>query len=104
MKNNQNVLIAIVLSFLVILGWQYFIIGPKLEAERQRLAAEQAQTTDAPPGTVTGNRRRAPPLQVRGGERDRAVRRRRPAAHQPREPPRPACCRGQLRLRKRIGC
>jgi YidC/Oxa1 family membrane protein insertase len=53
MKNNQNVIIAIALSLLVIVGWQYFIIGPKLEAERQRLAAEQAQTTDAPAGTVT---------------------------------------------------
>ena len=28
--------------------------SPKLEAERQRLAAEQARTTDATPGTVTG--------------------------------------------------
>ncbi|MDQ3560948.1 MAG: membrane protein insertase YidC, partial [Pseudomonadota bacterium] len=54
MKNNQNVIIAIVLSFLVILGWQHFIIGPKLEAERQRQLAEQARTTDATPGTVTG--------------------------------------------------
>jgi YidC/Oxa1 family membrane protein insertase len=54
MKNNQNVLIAIALSFLVIVGWQYFVIGPKLETERQRQAAEQAQTTDAAPGAATG--------------------------------------------------
>ncbi len=54
MKNNQNVIIAIALSFLVILGWQHFIVGPKLEAERQRVAAEQARTADAVPGTVTG--------------------------------------------------
>jgi YidC/Oxa1 family membrane protein insertase len=54
MKNNQNVIAAIVLSFLVILGWQYFIIGPKLEAERLRQAAEQARATDAAPGPVTG--------------------------------------------------
>src|SRR5688572_421291 len=54
MKNNQNVLIAIALSFLVIVGWQYLVIGPKLEAERQRQLAEQARTTDAAPGTVTG--------------------------------------------------
>jgi YidC/Oxa1 family membrane protein insertase len=60
MKNNQNVIIAIVLSFLVILGWQHFIIGPKLEAERQRQAAEQARTTDAVPGTVTGTQAEAP--------------------------------------------
>jgi YidC/Oxa1 family membrane protein insertase len=55
MKNNQNVIAAIVLSFLVILGWQYLVIGPKLEAERQRIAAEQARVADATPGTVTGS-------------------------------------------------
>jgi YidC/Oxa1 family membrane protein insertase len=54
MKKNQNVIVAVVLSMLVILGWQYLVIGPKLEAERQRLAAQQTQTTDAPAGTVTG--------------------------------------------------
>jgi YidC/Oxa1 family membrane protein insertase len=55
MKNNQNVIIAVALSFLVIVAWQYFVVSPKLEAERQRLAAEQAQqaaTTPPPaPGT-----------------------------------------------------
>jgi YidC/Oxa1 family membrane protein insertase len=54
MKNNQNVIIAIVLSFLVILGWQFFIINPQIEAERQRQEAEAARTLDATPGTVTG--------------------------------------------------
>jgi YidC/Oxa1 family membrane protein insertase len=54
MKNNQNVILAIVLSFLVILGWQFFIITPQMEAERQRQEAELARTTDATPGTVTG--------------------------------------------------
>jgi YidC/Oxa1 family membrane protein insertase len=55
MKNNQNVIIAIVLSFLVILGWQYFVISPKLEAERQRQVAEQqARAVEAAPGTAEG--------------------------------------------------
>jgi YidC/Oxa1 family membrane protein insertase len=55
MKNNQNVIVAIVLSFLVILGWQYFIIAPKLEAERQRqIAEQQARTTDAAPAAAAG--------------------------------------------------
>jgi len=52
MKNNQNVIIAIALSFLVIVGWQFFIIGPKLEAERLRIEsqrqAETAAQTPAP--------------------------------------------------------
>ena len=55
MKNNQNVIIAIALSFLVIVGWQYFIIGPKLETERRNQAAQQAQQTTPPsatPGTT----------------------------------------------------
>jgi YidC/Oxa1 family membrane protein insertase len=51
MKNNQNVIIAVALSFLVILGWQHFVVGPKLESERQRLAAEQAQTPATSPVT-----------------------------------------------------
>ena len=57
MKNNQNVIIAIALSFLVIMGWQYLIVGPKIEAERQRLAAQQSQstTTPAPAGTPSSS-------------------------------------------------
>ncbi|MHA1190085.1 MAG: membrane protein insertase YidC, partial [Alphaproteobacteria bacterium] len=42
MQNNRNVIVAIALSFLVLLGWQYFIAGPKLKVERQKQAAEQA--------------------------------------------------------------
>ena len=53
-KNNSNVIVAIALSFLVLLGWQYFVAGPKIQSERQRQAAEQAKTADAAPGTVTG--------------------------------------------------
>ncbi len=53
MKNNQNVIIAIALSFLIIVAWQYFIIAPKMEAERKRAAQEQSQTVAATPGTAT---------------------------------------------------
>ena len=42
MDNNRNVLIAISLSFVVLLAWQFFVAGPKIEAERQRKLAEQA--------------------------------------------------------------
>lgn len=51
MKNNQNVIIAIALSFLVIVGWQFFIVGPKMEAARQRQAAEQAEQAATPSPT-----------------------------------------------------
>ncbi len=43
MDNNRNVLIAISLSFVVLLAWQFFVAGPKIEAERQRKLAEQAR-------------------------------------------------------------
>ena len=42
MDNNRNVIVAIALSFFVLLGWQFFIAGPKIEAERQKQAAEEA--------------------------------------------------------------
>jgi YidC/Oxa1 family membrane protein insertase len=46
MENNRNFFLAIALSFLVLLGWQYFIAGPQMEQEKARqeqLAAEAAK-------------------------------------------------------------
>src|SRR5690606_33608158 len=41
-ENNRNMILAVVLSMLVLFGWQFFIAGPQLEqAQRQ---AEQAAT------------------------------------------------------------
>ncbi len=54
MKSNQNVIVAIVLSFIVLMGWNYFVTGPQMEAQRQRQAVEQEKVADAVPGTVTG--------------------------------------------------
>ena len=45
MENNRNLFLAIALSFLVLLGWQYFVAGPQMQAEKVRqeqLAAQQA--------------------------------------------------------------
>lgn len=55
MTENKNYLVAIVLSIGVLLGWQYFVAGPRIEAERQRRAVEQAQvqTPPAAPGATT---------------------------------------------------
>lgn len=44
MAENRNLLLAIVLSMAVLLGWQYFVAGPQLE--KQRLAAEQARQAE----------------------------------------------------------
>jgi len=43
MDNNRNVIIAIGLSFVILVAWQFFVAGPKIEAERQRKLAEQTQ-------------------------------------------------------------
>ena len=44
MKEQQNFLAAIVLSLAVLLGWQFFVVEPRMAAERaQRLAAAQSE-------------------------------------------------------------
>ncbi|WMT91738.1 membrane protein insertase YidC [Pelagibacterium sp. H642] len=56
-ENNRNMILAVVLSMIVLFGWQFFIAGPQLEqAQRQaELAAEQQATEQsadlATPGT-----------------------------------------------------
>lgn len=60
MKNNQNVIIAVALSFLVIVGWQFLIVGPKLEAERQRQAAQQTEQGPTTPSPASGTAPTAP--------------------------------------------
>src|SRR4051794_21411242 len=52
--NDKNTIIAIVLSAIVLLGWQYFIGMPQMEKQRQEaLLKQQQQTTQAPaPGTT----------------------------------------------------
>jgi YidC/Oxa1 family membrane protein insertase len=44
-SENRNTILAVVLSLIVLLGWQYFIAGPKLE--RQQAALEQQQQDEA---------------------------------------------------------
>ncbi|MCE1236429.1 MAG: membrane protein insertase YidC [Hyphomicrobiales bacterium] len=52
MIGNKNYIVAIALSILVLLGWQYFVAGPRMEAERQRRAAEVAQQVTPPAAGV----------------------------------------------------
>ncbi|WP_055047794.1 membrane protein insertase YidC [Devosia sp. A16] len=45
--NNRNMIIAIVLSIVVLFGWQFFIANPQLEqAQRRAQQAQQTTTTD----------------------------------------------------------
>ena len=41
MCDNRNMILAVVLSAIVLLGWQYFIAGPQLEKAR---IAQEART------------------------------------------------------------
>src|SRR5688572_22029241 len=56
MTDNRNMILAIVLSIIVLFGWQFFVAGPQMErAQREaQLAQQQAQqTSDA--GIATPN-------------------------------------------------
>ena len=61
MENNRNSIIAIALTVLVVLAWQFFFMGPKLEAQRaeqeqaaqQQAVQEQTTTADSATGTAS---------------------------------------------------
>ena len=51
-ENNNNFLIAMALSFIVLMGWMYFIGQPQMKAEtarQQQLAHQQAAKAAAQP-------------------------------------------------------
>jgi YidC/Oxa1 family membrane protein insertase len=49
MENNRNIILAIVLSMVVLFGWQFFVAGPQMERAQQQaqIAAEQQAAADA---------------------------------------------------------
>ncbi|KQT87903.1 membrane protein insertase YidC [Aurantimonas sp. Leaf443] len=49
MEKNRNFLIAMALSIAVLVGWQFLVVGPRMEA--QRIASENAAAT-ATPGSL----------------------------------------------------
>jgi YidC/Oxa1 family membrane protein insertase len=56
MTDNKNTIIAIVLSAIVLLGWQYFVGMPQMERQRQEALLKQQQQTTTPapvPGQPT---------------------------------------------------
>ena len=83
MTENKNVFIAIALSLIVIVGWQFFYIGPRTEAERkaaEQHAAQQSATkpADAPstaptPGGGTAATPAGVPADAAAIARDRAT-------------------------------
>ncbi len=54
--DNKNMLLAIVLSAIVFLGWQYFYAGPQMEMQRKAQLALQAEaaTKTQPSGQMAG--------------------------------------------------
>jgi len=56
MGDNRNFIIAILLSVFVFMGWQYFFIAPRQEAElARREAAQQTQQTTQPDALAGAN-------------------------------------------------
>ena len=59
MDNNRNYIVAIALSVLVLIGWQYFYVGPRVAREQ----AKQSETAKAPNPAAT-----APSTAARKGD------------------------------------
>ncbi|TPW30151.1 membrane protein insertase YidC [Martelella alba] len=70
MENNRNYIIAIALSVVIVLGWQVFFMGPRVEAQRQaqeQAAAEQAAQQPATTDTTSGDSNSASSGTATGG-------------------------------------
>lgn len=107
MGDNRNFIIAIFLSVLVFVGWQYFFINPQMEAEqaRQQAAAEgSGDAAQTAPGTTAPGDARLPaveaPARVGGDAPARAMLARDEAlAQAPRLPIRSGELEGSISLR-----
>lgn len=60
MQDSRNMILAVVLSVIVLFGWQYFVAGPQMEqaalqAERAATLAAGDETADLPLATSTGD-------------------------------------------------
>ena len=50
-NDKTNMIVAIALSLVVLLGWNYFVAAPRVEQQRQAaLQNQQAQSQAQPPG------------------------------------------------------
>lgn len=52
METNRNYFVAILLSVLVLIGWQYLYVSPKIEREREAAQALQAEQAATQPGAT----------------------------------------------------
>jgi YidC/Oxa1 family membrane protein insertase len=54
MNDQKNMILAIALSALVLIGWQYFIGMPQMEKQKQDAQLRQQQQTQTPPTVTPG--------------------------------------------------
>jgi YidC/Oxa1 family membrane protein insertase len=55
MAEHKNTILAIVLSLLVVVGWQYFIGYPQMEKQREQAALKQQEQSQTQPGATQPN-------------------------------------------------
>ena len=60
MTDNKNTILAIVLSAIVLIVWQFFFAMPQEKARQEKLALQQAQTQTQPKPAVAGQQPAAP--------------------------------------------
>jgi YidC/Oxa1 family membrane protein insertase len=63
MTDNKNTILAIVLSALVLIGWQYFFAAPQEKARQEKLQQEQAQALRNAPKPGAAGQQAATPAQ-----------------------------------------
>jgi len=79
MDDNRNTILAIALSLVILIAWQFFIGAPKVQDERDKqVASQEMQAAPTAPGSSA-------PAAGSARHRIRAARRRRAAPH--RRPP-----------------
>jgi YidC/Oxa1 family membrane protein insertase len=60
MNEYKNTILAIVLSLIVVVGWEYFFARPQLQQQAQQQEHHQALPGTAPPATPAGPAPQAP--------------------------------------------
>ena len=55
MGDHKNTIIAIVLSLIVVVGWQYFVGYPQMEKQREQALLKQQEQAQTQPGTTQPN-------------------------------------------------
>jgi YidC/Oxa1 family membrane protein insertase len=53
MTEHRNTILAIVLSLIVVVGWQYFVGYPQMEKQRREALLKQQEQSQSQPGAAT---------------------------------------------------